>query len=169
MSRRVEVREVTPDDWELFRRLRLAALVDAPLAFGSTYEREADRSESEWRGRLAWTHGVRFVAYADDEPVGIAGVYLRHEGRDVLGPVPELVSMWVDPAHRSAGVGRALVDAAASWVVHRGLEELRLMVSADNPDAERFYERIGFVRNGYTQPFPHDESRDEHEMARLIA
>lgn len=168
MPAAVEVRAVTPDDWQLFSRLRLAALRDAPLAFGSTYEREAGRTEAQWRERLASVDGARFVASIGDQPVGIAAVYLRGEHRDVAGPVPELVSMWVHPAHRTRGVGRVLVDAVTAWVDGRGYDELRLMVSADNPVAERFYERIGFNRNGYTQPFPHDESRSEHEMSRPV-
>jgi len=163
-----EVRTLTPDDWGLFRRLRLAALRDAPLAFGSTYEREASRTEEQWRERLGWVDGERFVAYVEGEPAGIAAVYLRKEERDDPGPVPELVSMWIHPDHRRRGVGRVLVEAVIGWVGGRGHDEVRLMVSADNPAAERFYDTIGFARNGYTQPFPHDAARSEHEMVRRV-
>ena len=163
----VVVRTVTGDDWELFRRLRLAALQDAPLAFGSTYEREVGRAEAEWRDRLGLPDGTRLIAYVGDEPAGIAGAYLRTEERDD-GPVAELVSMWVDPAHRTSGVGRVLVESVVDWVAGRGLPEVRLMVAAENQAAVRFYERLGFRRNGYTQPLPHDESRLEHEMVRSL-
>ena len=164
----VEVRAVAPDDWAVVKQLRLAALQDAPLAFGSTYEREVDRTETEWRERLGQFDGARFVAYSGADPVGIAGVYLRREDRDAPGPVPELISMWVRPDFRGAGVGRVLVDAVAAWVSERGFAEVRLMVSADNPAAERFYERLGFTANGYRQPMPHDDSRDELEMTRSL-
>ena len=118
-------------------------------------------------GAVRSVDGARFAAYVADEPAGMAGVYLRTEERD-HGPVPELISMWVDPAHRTSGVGRVLVEEVVGWVTDRGFAEVRLMVAAENQAAERFYERLGFRRNGYTQPLPHDESRTEHEMTRPI-
>lgn len=169
MSDRVEVRTVHPDDWELFSRLRLAALQDTPTAFASSYEREADRTEEQWREWLGRSDGARFLASTAGEPSGIAAVYLRREERDAPDPVPELVSMWVRPEHRGMGVGRTLVDAVSGWVAERGHAEVRLMVAADNPAAERFYERLGFTRTGYTQPFPHDDARSEHEMSRSLS
>jgi ribosomal protein S18 acetylase RimI-like enzyme len=161
------VHPVTPDDWELWRRLRLGALQDAPLAFGSSYELEADRTEADWRGRLARLPGKRFFAYVADEPAGIAGVYLRTEDRDTA-PVPELISMWVHPAHRTSGVGRALVDEVVRWVAAQHFDEVRLMVAVENDEALGFYRALGFAETGYTQPLPHDASRVELEMARPI-
>ena len=167
MAELIQIREITRDAWEVFRDLRLAALLDAPLAFGSSYDLEAGRTDEQWQEPRRWSNGARFVAEIDGARVGIAAVYLRTEERDP-DPVPELVSMWVDPDYRGTGVGRALVDAVAEWVIEHGFAELRLMVAADNPEAERFYERLGFARNGYVQPMPHHEDRPEIEMTRAL-
>ena len=70
----VVVREVTPDDWETLRDVRLAALREAPYAFASTYAREASFTEEQWRGRIN-DRSVTYFAYLPEnlEPAGLAG------------------------------------------------------------------------------------------------
>lgn len=160
----VTVREVGKDEWELLRDVRLAALLDAPSAFGSTYAREASFTEEQWRGRLA-ARAVNFFAFteglADSEPSGLVAVF---EGD---GPA-ELVSMWVRPAARGRGVGEALITAAADWAKAREHDTLYLWVAEVNPAARKLYGRCGFTPTGQTQPFPQDESRLEIRMSRAL-
>ena len=47
----------------------------------------------------------------------------------------------VDPERRSAGVGKALLDAAKDWARERGSTHLELDSSDARADAHRFYER----------------------------
>ena len=47
----VSVRRIEPGDAALLRTVRLAALKDAPSAFGSTHAAEAVRSDHEWTER----------------------------------------------------------------------------------------------------------------------
>jgi GNAT superfamily N-acetyltransferase len=49
----------------------------------------------------------------------------------------------VDPARRSEGIGKALLDAAKAWAKERGATHLELDSGAARPDAHRFYEREG--------------------------
>jgi ribosomal protein S18 acetylase RimI-like enzyme len=50
----------------------------------------------------------------------------------------------VDRLHRRAGIGTALMSAAAAWARERGATELVLTVWAGNLAAEAFYERLGY-------------------------
>jgi GNAT superfamily N-acetyltransferase len=155
----IKVREVDADEWELLRDVRLAALREAPYAFGSSYAREAPFTEEQWRGRLSSECGVTFFAESPDRaaPAGLAGVYVEDGAAD-------LVSMWVRPGARGLGVGRALVSAAADWAKARDHDTLYLWVTEANAAARRLYERCGFGTTGERQPLPSDPSLPEIQM-----
>lgn len=135
----IEVRVLGPDDWELRRTLRLAALRDAPWAFGSTYESSADRTEEEWR---AWASaGCVFAAFAGEQANGLVGVVPRADEEGWT----DLFAMWVAPEARGQGAADALVAAAVGWAGERRAG-VRLEVATGNERAERVYQRHGFVR-----------------------
>jgi GNAT superfamily N-acetyltransferase len=163
MSAMVLVREVTLDDWETLRDVRLAALREAPYAFGSTYGREAAFTEEQWRGRFIGDRSVTFFAYWPEsaEPAGLAGVY-------VDDAVADVVSMWVRPSARGRGVGEALIEATADWAKARDHTALLLWVTESNAPARRLYERCGFALTGERQPLPSDPTLPEVRMRRPL-
>ena len=154
----VSVRAVAAGDWELMRDVRLAALLEAPHAFGSTHAREAAFTEEQWRGRIS-ERSATFLAYVPDmpEPAGLAGVYVE-DG------VADLVSMWVRPDARGRGVGESLVRAAAGWGKDHGHGTLHLWVTESNEPARRLYERCGFAATGQRQPLPSHPALTEIRM-----
>lgn len=160
----VEVRRTTTLDADYLKRVRLAALEDAPSAFGSTYELEADRPEAEWVQRaVAGSRGsdrATFFALLDDEVVGLVGGYRE----ETSSPVVEMVSMWVAPHVRGRGVGAALVDAVRTWAIETNATSISLWVTRGNAPAERLYRSNGFVETGEVKPLPSDPSRDEARM-----
>jgi GNAT superfamily N-acetyltransferase len=158
----VTITRVAASDWRMVRDIRLQALRDAPLAFASSYAREAEYDDATWQQwfeTAAW-----FVAYDVEhhehaEPVGlVAGIADRETGG------PHLVSMWVDPRVRGRGVGQALVDAVKDWAAARA-EQLILWVADGNDGARRLYERCGFRDTGRRQPLPSDLSIGESMMS----
>jgi GNAT superfamily N-acetyltransferase len=155
----VSVRQATVDDWQAVRDIRLAALQEAPYAFGSTYARERDFDEATWRGRLSNPDGPTFLAFEGDEPVGIDGVYTENGDRI-------LVAMWVVPEARGAGIGALLANAVCDWVKAKGESRVYLSVAEGNEPARLLYERLGFVMTGKSAPLHSDPSRLTFEMAR---
>jgi GNAT superfamily N-acetyltransferase len=137
----VEVKPLSPDDWRLTRQLRLDALLDAPSAFGGTYEATAQRTEQEWR---TWpTGGQPFAAFLDGHPVGLAcGVPSRDARIDLL------IAMWVAWEVRGTGAAPALIEAVADWARGRGRGLLELDVYQTNEPARRAYLKFGFALVG---------------------
>lgn len=148
----LSVREFTPDEWPLYRELRLRALRDAPDAFGSTHAHEAEREEEDWKSRLARgatsAHDLPLVAEVDRQPVGLA--WARIDALDQT--VAHLFQVWVAPTHRHLGVAHALLHAAIAWARAAHAQRLVLDVTCGNTPAERMYRRAGFVSMGDPQP-----------------
>jgi ribosomal protein S18 acetylase RimI-like enzyme len=152
----LEIATLGPDDWEVFRSVRLRALQDAPAAFGSRYDDWVAAPESRWRDRLS-NVPLNVVARRGSEPVGMAsGVY---DGADEA----ELISMWVDPTVRGAGVAAALIAAVVQWAAEAG-RTTYLMVRSDNARAIAAYSRAGFVDLG----IPPDRDPDEPPENKMV-
>ena len=128
-------------DWALYRRVRLAALADAPEAFGSTLAREEAFTDIRWRERL--TGGGTFLAEGPDGPRGLVGVL-----PDRAAGTGHLVSMWVAPTARGTGTADRLVTFALERAAEWGLTAVHLDVAEGNEAAERLYARHGFARTG---------------------
>lgn len=157
------VRAVSAGEWQTLRDVRLAALREAPDAFGSSYAREEGFTEEDWRRRLT-RPGVTLFACLPDapEPAGIAGVYAGEDG------LAQLVSMWVRPSARGRGAGEALVSAAADWARGHGYGTVYLWVTESNVPARKLYERCGFAPTGERQPLPSDPALPEIQMSRRL-
>lgn len=156
-----DLRLLGPDDWEVVRDLRLAALQDAPGAFASSYAREKDRDEAYWRG---WPEkSAFFAAYADGVPAGIAACILERDGEHAGWA--HLVSMWVAPSHRRHGLATALVEHVTAYAKERDLPGVLLWVADPNTGARALYERHGFAPTGETGPLPSDPSITEQVLA----
>ena len=123
---------MTPDDWQLYRRVRLAALKEAPYAFGSTYAGERDAPETRWRQTLR--DRTRFVA--EEEGV-VAGTVSGGDG-DASGAAA-MTAMWVDPRFRRRGVGDLLVKTLLDWARSNGYGQMLLWVTDGNAATHSAY------------------------------
>lgn len=130
------LRRLGPDDWEIFRAIRLRSLADSPDAFSSTLDRELGFEEQDWRRRLT---GPVYVV-EDPEPVAVGGAFEN-------GGTPHVWGMWTDPGHRGRGHARRILDA-----VLPADGPAQLDVNVANAGARAVYERYGFVGTGELEP-----------------
>jgi ribosomal protein S18 acetylase RimI-like enzyme len=143
------------DEWSTLRAIRLQALRESPDAFLSDYDRENRWGEPEWR--RAVLDAEWFVAFHGDEPAGLAGV-VQAFSKDVE---PHIVSMWVHPSCRRAGIARRLIDVVMHAKTAPGIQ---LWVIKDNVAAREAYERMRFAPTGEEQPLPDGSGRVEVRM-----
>lgn len=83
--------------------------------------------------------GMSFVARLDGEP-GIVGCAMSgHDGRRGY-----LQHVMVDPEHRHLGLGKSLVEHCLAALLEAGIEKVHLDTLADNHQAHRFWEHLGW-------------------------
>jgi GNAT superfamily N-acetyltransferase len=113
------------------------------------YERSETTLPPDWDSRTAdlieAARLVLFVAVAAGAPVGYAT--LTHDVATwSAAPYAHLDCLYVNDAHRDAGIGRLLIDAAVQCARDRGYSELQWQTPAWNVAAVRFYDRLGARR-----------------------
>ncbi len=150
-----------PEDWRLYRDVRIASLVDSPRAFWATYAEASARTESEWRERLGASFPT-WIALEGDRPVGTVGLWQAPSEPPDEGV---LVGMWVASVARGSGVADVLVAAGMQHARALGWRRLLLDVAHENTRARGFYVRVGFRPTGECGAMPWDPSVTEETLA----
>jgi len=127
----VRVGNALPEDFATLRRAaeteghRHMAQLEDELALGAQrFDRDGE---------------VLLAAFADGRLVGIGGLTLEPEAPEAL----RMRRLYVLPSARRSGVATAIANALSQEAVGRAR---LLTVHAGNPDAERFWETMGYER-----------------------
>ncbi len=145
------IRPATPADVETLGRLgallvRVHHELDPDRFIAATPQTES--SYGSFLGRqLAAPDIVILVAERDGEVAGYT--YAGVEGVDYMslrGPAGVLYDIVVDPAHRTLGMGRALLDATLEALAAKGAPRVVLSTAERNESAQRLFARAGFRR-----------------------
>jgi GNAT superfamily N-acetyltransferase len=122
------------------------------------YEREPDAAISDHTWSRIMDSAIpvyAIVAEADGKVVGIAN-YVVHETTIALTPTCYLQDLFVDPAHRGAGVGRQLIDWLFAELQRRGWSRLYWGTRETNYRARALYDTYtphsGFLRYVIANP-----------------
>jgi ribosomal protein S18 acetylase RimI-like enzyme len=135
----ITVRGTTEEDWEALKKIRLAALLDAPMAFGVSHATAMANTDVQWRDRAAGRGKVRFtLAFMNDHAVGIVGHALSAHSEG------NLIAMWIAPALRGTATAARLVEAVKTQAVSQGYARVVLEVDPNNVRAVSFYRKQGF-------------------------
>ena len=137
------LRKLVPDDTEACVALRREMLLDEPAAFSSSPESDRGSDPALVRARLSQTgRDATFGVFAP-ALVGTVGVMME--------PHPKashrvwVWGMYVQPAFRRRGIGRALMEAVLSHARSlSGVTQVNLSASATMPAAQALYRAVGF-------------------------
>jgi GNAT superfamily N-acetyltransferase len=132
------IRPIEPADepaWRLLWRDYLAFYeTELPATvYATTFARLTDPSVRDYQGLLA---------LRDDAPVGLAH-YIFHRHGWHVADVCYLQDLYVAPAARGTGAGRALIEAVYAEADAAGAADVYWLTQEFNVTARRLYDRIG--------------------------
>lgn len=144
----VKIRVLTPQDWQLYKSVRLTSLEESPDSFGSTYEQEVTLSDTEWQTRLdlKWRglDALPLIAELESQAVGLAWGVIH----EPYSKTAHIYQMWVSPAQRGKSIATSLLSEITAWAFHKGCERIVLAVTTSNEAAVSLYNSSGYLPAG---------------------
>jgi ribosomal protein S18 acetylase RimI-like enzyme len=132
--------------------IRTAEMNDAGALAQLMCELGYETTKSEMRMRLeriATDERYRtFVAARDGEVCGMIGTVTNpsYEHNDPSG---RILALAILSTMRRRGIGRALIATAEKDFAKRGIRRVALNTQLTREDAHKFYESLGYERNGF--------------------
>jgi ribosomal protein S18 acetylase RimI-like enzyme len=143
----MEIRILNPKDAEIYRNIRLKALINHPEAFSASFAEENAFPIERFENRLIEGITFTFGAIVHDKLLGVVTLVL--EQRNKLKHRANIVGMYVDPEKRRSGIGRSLmVEAMSKAKEIEFIEQIYLTVTASNQPAKNLYQTLGFETYG---------------------
>jgi ribosomal protein S18 acetylase RimI-like enzyme len=148
----VTYRTATPDDAATLSELGTATFIET---FGHLYSKTnldaflVNHSVANWAAELADPAYAVRLAEADGAAIGYAKLGPPHLPFDPGDRVAtELRQLYVVKGWHGSGVAVALTDWIMATARDRGAQDIYLSVFTQNPRAQAFYRRYGFVAVG---------------------
>ncbi len=121
-------------------------------AYQRYYRTEPD--EARHREHFTWvladpSVAVQFVALEESlGPIGFATLYFPWSSV-TAGSYCLLNDLYVDPASRGRGVGRALIERCRRYAFDAGYASLEWQTEQSNTEAQQLYDRMGAEQRGW--------------------
>ena len=143
MATEITVTELSSDDWNRLRDLRLAALADSPAILAGKLDEEQNFTEEQWRETFKKLSYV--VATIDGKDVAM--INIENLVGD-FGATCWLGGLWSNPKYRGSGAVRAIFNYMDSVASKRGWMVQGLGVMESNTSAISVFEKYGFTKRG---------------------
>lgn len=165
----MEIIKLKAQDCQKFKELRLEALQNDSLAFGSSAEEFSKKPLEEIRERLAGENSLILLAEENGKPIGMIGA--NFEEGEKLSHIAYIWGVYVNQNYRGQGIGKKLFVAILEEIQKKGkIKKINLNVNTKQIPAIKLYESFGFniVGTLHKELKIGEEYFDEHAMEKLF-
>jgi RimJ/RimL family protein N-acetyltransferase len=148
MSQGFVLKQLMPDEWPLYKKLRLEALQNAHGSFGGSYDKESLLEDSVWQERLADARSAFWVLYDQDQPIGMTGVIEAKDDPETTA----LIASYIHPDYRGKGLSNLFYKARIEWSKQNGYRRVMVSCRASNTASKAANRKFGFAHT-------HNESK----------
>ena len=131
--------------------VRIANMADAPAIADLLYEFNGEALSPDELGQRLEEAGSLEILFLGELDGSLAGLLVLRTGPTASSAEDraEISELYVRPASRRRGVGRALVREALAYAQSRGCTEAHLLVDPENTAVLSFYGVAGFRRDSW--------------------
>lgn len=164
----MKIVKLTPADWKKFKKIRLEALKNDSLAFGTYYEEAVERSDDEWKEPLKKPRSYIFAAKEKDKLIGLVAAY-QEEGKKCLH-VAYIWGVYVNKEHRGKGIAKKLMKKLIEELKKNGFIKAKLNVTTIQTVAFNLYKSLGFRPVGilHKEMKIYGKYYDEYLMEKML-
>ncbi|MFN8376095.1 MAG: GNAT family N-acetyltransferase [Anaerolineae bacterium] len=150
----MNLRRATADDAPALARVHVDSWQVAYR--GIVPESHLERFTYAWRERafrkaLSDNSEETYLLQDEEQPVAILTIGASRDDDLDTQAVGELWGIYITPDYWRRGIGTTLVREAERMLHARGCTAVVLWVLADNHDARRFYEKMGYAADGVSK------------------
>ena len=139
---KIIVKELTIDDWQDLKDIRLYALQESPNAFGGSYDEAIEFDDDKWRSYFAYKEGksVLYGLYDGCKIVGLGNARISNNT-----PLKSHFYMgYIHPLYRGLGLSRKLYQARIEWSENNKATEIEVNNRESNKAATAMNQSFGF-------------------------
>ncbi len=138
----VYLKKFGPDDWRIFKTIRLEALSTEPYNFGGRHILEVGLSDDEWRDRLSHPDdGAFWGLYDNDECIGLTGIkiHVKFPGSMVLS------ASYIRKEYRRQGISAMYYQTRIDWAREQGFKDVHVAHREGNDASRAANQKFGFI------------------------
>jgi RimJ/RimL family protein N-acetyltransferase len=134
------LRRFLPSDWEIYRKIRLEALMLEPHFFGSGYEQESQETEEQWRSYLSHPVGSFWGLFHYDDCIGVTGIWPFRNEKDTL----LMRGSYIRSDFRGRGLSSLFYRERLTWARDHGYKRILVSHREGNDISRAVNQKFGF-------------------------